>query len=369
MARVYSVSLVALIATTDNEAKDTIPEEIKLQEFVKVPLPNGFQHKRVQQLLSILRGRSRLLDAYHIESVQKIIDDLFTKSHYDAVLFESVFMASYQIPQGTRVIIDQHNIEYELLYRTYQHEKAFIRKWYNWWESRQLKPVELERCRNAQGVLVTSEREALLLKPLLPASMIAVVPNGVDLEAFQQTSQGQEIPGRLIFTGSMDYYPNVDAVLYFARACWPLIRLKIPTATWQIVGKNPPPVVRDLTKLPNISVTGLVPNVKPYLAAATVAIAPLLIGSGTRLKILEALAMGKAVVSTSLGCEGLNVVPSKHLIVADQPEVFAQSIVDLLQNAEQRIILGRAGRMLAETEYSWTRCGNDVINAVVSILR
>jgi glycosyltransferase involved in cell wall biosynthesis len=217
-------------------------------------------------------------------------------------------------------------------------------------------------------VLVTSEREALLLKPLLPDSMIAVVANGVDIEAFQQVDRVQQLPERIIFTGSMDYYPNIDAVLYFARECWPLIRLQAPTATWEIVGKNPPPIVQDLAKLAGISVTGSVPAVKPYLAAATVAIAPLLIGSGTRLKILEALAMGKAVVSTSLGCEGLNVVSGEHLIVADQPEVFAQSIVDLLQNAEQRAALGSAGRALAET-YSWQRSAADVVRAVEKITR
>jgi polysaccharide biosynthesis protein PslH len=145
--------------------------------------------------------------------------------------------------------------------------------------------------------------------------------------------------------------------------------LKAPTATWQIVGQDPLPAVQDLAKLPGVSVTGSVPDVKPYLAAATVAIAPLLIGSGTRLKILEAFAMSKAVVSTSLGCEGLAVVSGKHLIVADQPEVFAQSIVDLLQNTERRTVLGSAGRILAETEYSWKRCGDGAINALEKILR
>jgi glycosyltransferase involved in cell wall biosynthesis len=218
-------------------------------------------------------------------------------------------------------------------------------------------------------VLVTSEREALLLKSLLPEGVFAVVPNGVDTDAFQEISQPQQVADRIIFTGTMDYYPNIDAVCYFARECWPLIRAQVPTATWQIVGKEPPPEVQDLAKLPGVSVTGAVPDTKPYLAAAAVAIAPLLIGSGTRLKILEALAMGKAVVSTSLGCEGLAVVSGKHLIVADQPAALAQSIVDLLRNAEQRTALGRAGRALVETEYSWKRCGDDVIGALEKIMR
>jgi glycosyltransferase involved in cell wall biosynthesis len=167
----------------------------------------------------------------------------------------------------------------------------------------------------------------------------------------------------------MDYYPNIDAVLHFARECWPLIRSKVPTATWQIVGRNPPPVVQALAKLPGVSVTGSVPDVKHFLAAAAVAIAPLRVGSGTRLKILEAFAMSKAVVSTSLGCEGLVVVSGEHLVVADEPHEFAQSTVELLHNAQRRKTLGNAGRALAEGEYSWQRCGNDVVQAVEKMTR
>jgi sugar transferase (PEP-CTERM/EpsH1 system associated) len=366
LAREHTVTLVA--SANDDGSQEAVLAEMKLKHFVKVPLPNLSQGKRMQQVVSILRRRSRLLDLYYIEAIQPVLDDLFAQDHYDVVLFESVFMAGYRLPEGTQIIIDQHNIEYELLQRTYQREKSLARKVYNWWESRCLKPVELERCRKARGVLVTSEREALLLKSLLPDVTIAVVPNGVDTEAFQVTDQPQVQPNSIIFTGSMDYFPNVGGVLYFVHQCWPFIRSKIPTATWQIVGRNPPAEILDLAKLPGISVTGSVPSVRPYLVAAMVAIAPLLIGSGTRLKILEALAMGKAVVSTSQGCEGLAVVADKHLIVADRPEVFAQSVVDLLHNEEQCRLLGHAGRKLVETEYSWKRCGDDLLRALEKII-
>src|SRR5206468_1366987 len=224
------------------------------------------------QAFSVLRGRSPRSEAYHIEGLQQVLDRLTARDNYDVVIFESVFLADYRLPHGTSVIIDQHDIQHELVYRSYQREKSLPRKWYYWWESRKIRPVELGRCRKAQGVLVTSEREASLLKSLLPNTMLAVVSNGVDTEAFQQPNQQPEIPDRIIYTGAMDSYPNVDAVLYFARECWPRIQSKVTTATWQIVGRNPPPVVQDLAKLPGISVVGSVPDVKPYLAAATVAI-------------------------------------------------------------------------------------------------
>ena len=369
LVREHSVSLLTLQDSSSQEIVATTLQDIELKKMRQFVLPPTMQRKRFYQLLSVLKGKSYLLDAYNIEELQREIDVLLAQDHYDAVIFESVFMAGCKVPEDLPVIIDQHNIEHELLQRTYEREKSWSRKWYNWWESRKLKPIELERCRKAQGVLVTSEREHLLLKQLAPQCIVEVVPNGVNTEIFDKINRQQEVANRIVFTGTMNYYPNIDAVLFFAHACWPLIRAQIPEATWQIVGKSPPPEVLSLAELPGITVTGVVPDVKPYFASATVAIAPLLIGSGTRLKILEALAMRKAVVSTSLGCEGLAVESGKHLIVADQPHIFAQAVIDLLRNAEKRTALGNAGRALVEDEYSWNQCGDKVIRALEKMVR
>ena len=194
--------------------------------------------------------------------------------------------------------------------------------------------------------------------------MIEVVPNGVDIDYFQRNGSEQGVDGRIIFTGSMEYYPNVEAVLFFAQKCWPLIRERLPNATWQIVGKNPVIDVRKLAKLPGVTVTGSVADVRPYFTEAMVAIVPLLVGSGTRLKILEAMAMQKAIVSTSLGYEGLSVVPGKHLIAADQPEAFAQAVIELLNNPGKRQALGIASRVLVEAEYGWERCGDQLLRVL-----
>lgn len=309
--------------------------------------------------MSLATGKSFLVNSYRSMAMQQTVDDLCAQRRYDAVLFESIFVAGYRLPADVKVIIDQHNIEYQLLYRTYQRETALLRKWYNWGESRLLKPVEIERCRRADVVLVTSEQQRKTLQQVVPDTVIEVVPNGVDTELFQlQQSEGvREVQHQLIFTGTMNYYPNVDAVLFFAETCWPLIRKQVPDATWFIVGSNPLPEVQRLAALPGVTVTGSVPDVQPYLAASAVALAPLRIGSGTRLKILEALAMQKAMVTTSQGCEGLAVEGGKHLAIADEPAAFAQAVITLMQNPEQRRIFGRAGRKLVEDEYSWEQCG------------
>lgn len=363
----HDVSLLVL-KTTSGEKRKAPPEGLNLQRYAEVALDRESRSKkRLLQLFWILRGRSPLLESYRFREVQEQMDTLCLERQYHVVLFHSSLMAAeYRIPPFTQVVIDEQNIEYELLYRSYQRGGSLIRRWYNWWESRLVKSAELKRCSQSDGVFVTSAREASLLKSSLPNTPVYVVPNGVDLEHFRAAPDVHELDQHIVFTGSMDFYPNIDAVLHFARECWPLIRSKAPGATWAIVGRNPPSSVRKLRNVPGVTVTGTVPDVRPYLAAANVAIAPLRIGSGTRLKILEAFAMRKAVVSTSLACEGLEVIVDKHLLVGDQPEVFAWKVLNLLQDSQARAALAKAGCDFAQA-YSWELCGNALLSALRKI--
>jgi sugar transferase (PEP-CTERM/EpsH1 system associated) len=362
LASKHLVSLLALGESTGKRVTCNTSLLKDLTHFMQVIALPQSSPKRRQQLIDAVRGKSYILKAHSLVEMQDALDVAFACEHYDVVLFESVLMAGYRLPNGVKVIIDQHNIEYELRLRTYQYEAAWVRKWYNRLESSLLKPVEIERCRKADAVLVTSERDKRSLQSMLPGSVIEVVPNGVDIAMFDGHYATQELPGRIVFTGSMEYYPNVHATLFFAQRCWPLIRVQVPNATWQIVGKNPLPEVQRLAELPGVTVIGTVPDVRPYLSSAAVAIVPLLIGSGTRLKILEALAMRKAVVSTSVGCEGLSVVPGEHLVVADEPEAFAQAVVTFLKNQEMRKTFGNAGRELVVAAYSWEQCGSQLLH-------
>ncbi len=298
-----------------------------------------------------------------VPAMQEALDELCARERFDLALFESVLSAGYRLPPGTRVLIDQHNIEYELLRRTAAQAPLGSRKVYNWLESRRLEPIELARCAAADAVTVTSQRERVALMRRLPRSRIEVVPNGVDLAYFSRDAVSPQISTlagdgpRIVFTGAMNYFPNVDAAIMFAQSCWPRIQEQIPNATWYIVGNNPPPVVRRLAELPGVTVTGFVPDVRPYLAGASVAIAPLLVGGGTRLKILEAFAMRLPVVSTSLGCEGLSVVSGEHLLVADTPADLIAATVRCLRDASLRASLAEAGHALAHAEYGWDQIG------------
>ncbi len=358
LARQHSVSLLAL----DEGATIPTPlDMVSLESFtqrVEVLHPSKSYSKRARQLVNVMTGKSNILYEQGTRESQSALDKLFDRDHYDAVIFESALTGGYRLPEHVKIIANQHNVEFEFLQRIYQHQKDWLRKWYYYREYRLIKPVEIRLCQEADAIAVTSERERLLLKKMLPYKIIEAVPNGVDIEYFHRESAEQEVEGRIVFTGAMDYYPNVEAVLFFAKECWPLIRERIPDASWQIVGKNPLLEVQKLAELPGVTVTGSVADVRPYFASAMVAIVPLKVGGGTRLKILEAMAMRKAVVSTSLGCEGLSVVPEQHLLVADEPETLAQAVIRLLRNAEERHSLAAAGRVLVEGQYSWDQCGD-----------
>jgi sugar transferase (PEP-CTERM/EpsH1 system associated) len=356
LARTYRVSLVAL--TTENGPEQQLAP-LDLRELVEAIqlIPRAQRRsRRWEQIFNFIQGRSTLIRDHQAPRLQAVVDSYLADGSYDAVYFDCALTAGLRIPEHVTTLVLQHNIEYELLQRSYLYEHNLFRKWYNWREYRLVKPFELACCRRADVVFVASEREQRLLQDLLPRNLIGVVPNGVDLDFFDPAVDGQEMPNRLVFTGSMDYYPNVHAVLFFARACWPYIRRHVPEAEWLIVGRNPPAAVRRLARLPGVTVTGSVPDIRSYLAEASVVVVPLRIGSGTRLKILEAFAMRKAVISTALGAEGLAVTPGEHLLIEDQPEAFARAVIALLRDEQRRRRLGEAGRRLVEQAYSWSRC-------------
>ena len=187
---------------------------------------------------------------------------------------------------------------------------------------------------------------------------MTVVPNGVDLETFApgRCAAAPEMqPLALVFSGKMDYRPNVDAVLWFADDILPRVRVHVPTAHFWIVGQQPHPRLARLAERPDITITGRVADVRPYLAGAAVCVLPFRMGGGTRLKVLEALTLGKAVVSTTLGAEGFGLRDGHELRLADTAAAFAPVVVELLTDAEQRARLGAQAHAFATAHYGWER--------------
>ena len=185
-----------------------------------------------------------------------------------------------------------------------------------------------------------------------------VVPNGVDIDFYAADVPAMEDgagpgPLDLVFTAKMDFRPNVDAVLWFAQAVLPLIRRRSPRTRFWVVGKDPHPRLAPLAADPGIVVTGWVEDVRPYIAGAALYVIPLRIGGGTRLKVLEAMAMGRAIVSTALGCEGFELEPGQELAIADTPDEFATTVLALLQDPDRRERMGRDAHQYARSRYDW----------------
>lgn len=256
---------------------------------------------------------------------------------------------------GIPIIHFSHNVEYMIWRRLRDNETSWLKRLLLSIEWRKMRRNETAACDATAATIAVSGDDARLLRQQSPTARITAVTTGVDIDFFRPDADTDLQPASLVFSGSMDWQPNEDAMLYFMTSVLPLVRQEFPQLTLSIVGRNPSARLRAEAKKANVDVTGTVADIRPWLARAAVYIVPLRIGGGTRLKIYEALAMGKAVVSTTIGAEGLNLQDGIHLLRADSADDFAKQTVRLLRNPSLAINLGEAGRQLMEANYAWSQ--------------
>ena len=289
---------------------------------------------------------------------------LLTSERFDAVQVEAIEMAQYGLAiakstpgPASRVVFDDINAEYLLQRRAFEADFKQPRRWlgalYSLIQWRKLQRYEAQVCRHMDDVVVVSQADREALRRLVPELQCTVVPNGVDTDYFQPTDPRIESDLELVFTGKMDFRPNVDAVLWFAEDILPLIHEHLPGTSLTVVGRDPHRRLAAVRNLPQVTVTGYVDDVRPYIARASVFVVPLKVGGGTRLKLLQAMSMAKAIVSTSLGCEGIDVEHGRHLIVADDPAGFASAVIELMEDPGKRRELGLAARSEACSQHDW----------------
>jgi polysaccharide biosynthesis protein PslH len=265
--------------------------------------------------------------------------------------------AAINFPEHLTVpsVLFQHNVESEIWRRHATNQAVGAKKLVYGLEFSKMLRYERETVRKFDHVIAVSEHDKKLMTAWVEPERVSVVPTGVDTEQFCSGPQpGREKP-LVVFVGAMDWEPNVDAVQYFCTEVWPRIVAKVPEAQFRIVGRNPDRRVRGLAG-PSVEVTGRVPSVVEHLREAAVVVVPLRVGGGTRIKIYEAMAVGKAVVSTTVGAEGLDVHHGKDIVLSDMTEHFAHSVAGLLQDAEARRRLGQAAAALA-ANYGWPLIG------------
>jgi sugar transferase (PEP-CTERM/EpsH1 system associated) len=289
-----------------------------------------------------------------------MVDQLLTERPIDTIFVYSGQMAQF-VPddrEGRRFIMDFVDIDSEK-FAAYGAATRGPMGWVHRREARLLADYENGVGRWADINLFVSEAEAALFRQRagLSVAHVRAVDNGIDWARFDPASfpriDGHAAP-MLVFTGQMDYRPNVEAVNYFARRTFPAIRAKHPTALFAIVGRDPTPQVQELAKLKNVIVTGEVPDVRPWLAAAAVVVAPLDIARGIQNKVLEAMAMARPVVASPAAFEGIDAIPGEHLVVAHGYDM-ANAVSHLLTHPEEGEVMGQAARAHVIGRYDWER--------------
>lgn len=323
--------------------------------------------KRVAQALSLASPRPFSCRSVDSPAMQRAIDELCSRERFDAIQLETSLLRTFRFPRGSRLMLDEHNIEYEVHQRMAQGERSVPRRLFSRLEGARLRRFERRSWSQVDACMVTSERELPIVRRHARQTPVGVVPNGVDTEYFTPGAGGGR-PRTVVFNGILTYRPNVDAARHLVDEIWPLVRARHPDARLTLVGRAGADDRARLTR-PSVQVLGEVADIRPYLRDAAVVAVPVRIGGGTRLKVVEGLALGKAMVSTSLGCEGVDVRDGEHLLIGDGAERFAARVSELFDDPARGEALGRAGRALVERAYSWDLAGERMDAVYAEMLR
>jgi glycosyltransferase involved in cell wall biosynthesis len=361
VARSNDVSVLSLVDPGEDQEEALRATEEYCRRVVTVSNPAygaSPVRKRLLQLASLGSPHSYDWMGHSEEPFRAALDQMLAH-RYDVVHFELGPMAGYAREIGLRrphrpvLCLDEHNIEYDIVKRTADAEAGTLRRAYSAIEWRKVRKEERYAWSHLDGCTVTSARDQELLLADEPMARTAVVPNGVDLDFFRPSPRSAPHESQtLLFFGAIDYYPNTDGVLYFLKDVFPKLVARYPRLRLSIVGRRPPEAILA-QRSANVEVTGVVDDVRVWLDQADAVVVPLRIGGGTRLKILEAMAMGKAVVSTTLGAEGLDAVPGRDILLADDADAFVSQVGRLLDDRAMESSIGASARRFVSGRYSW----------------
>ncbi len=324
-----------------------------------VLLPRSRVRNAKDALMALLTGRSFIVTRDRVGAMQQAVDALRRAKPFAAVHIDHLQMAQYALPRRgkARLLLDHHNVESVILKRLAQTTPSPAMQWYARQEWPKLERCEMEVCRAVDHVLTVTEEDAALLRTLAPdLANATAVPIGVDLDYFRPAPPCPQ-SRTLLSIGTLYWPPNVDGLLWFHRYVYPLIQTQAPHVRLTLAGAKPVGSIRALAADLSVSVLGWIEDVRPLALDCAAFIVPLLSGSGMRVKILNALAMGLPVVSTTVGAEGIAATDGEDILLADTPQAFADACLRLLNDPALREELGAAGRRLVEQRYGWDATG------------
>ena len=364
LAKNHDVTLLSYYGgERDLEYEAAIGKRLPGTETIYTAAPEGVLAQSIDYIFRLPASAPYAVAKFTHPQVRRAVEEHLEGRGFDTAVCDFLSASlNFPDPLPAPVVLFQHNVETMLWRRMAQTEKAPWSKLSYTIESRKMAAYETRTLRRFQHVLAVSENDRDAMLRLAPDCAITVVPTGVDTEEYQAAPSVSGNPPIIVFTGSMDWEPNIDAMEYFCGDIWPGVLAEFPEARFQIVGRNPHARVRRLASA-SVEVTGTVKSIKHYLRAATVVIVPLRVGGGTRLKIFEAMAMAKAMVSTSIGAEGLDVADGRDLILADSAQQFGRAIVQLLRDSGLRRKYEQAAAAVA-ARYDWSQISERFANVL-----
>jgi glycosyltransferase involved in cell wall biosynthesis len=305
-----------------------------------------------QLAASILDPMPVAVSRYASRKLKQEIDALIAAENYDAIVCDFL-AAAPNLSHMELCVLFQHNVETTIWQRHVEQSRSWVERLFFQMQARKMEAYERKICRTAKRVIAVSDIDASRMKRMFGIESVSSVPTGVDVEYFAPRGEASH-PSEMVFCGSMDWLPNVDAVEYFVSEVLPLIRERLPGATFTIAGRSPDSrVLKAVEGLSGVCVTGRVEDMRPYLWGAKISVVPIRIGGGTRLKIYECMAAGVPVVSTSVGAEGLRYANGADIVLADDPGGFAAACVRLLSDDAARRAIANNALKRAQGEFSW----------------
>jgi glycosyltransferase involved in cell wall biosynthesis len=320
----------------------------------------------LSRLRAIFSSLPFTIDRFRSDDMRLRLERRVRDRSFDVVICDNAYSAINLPASASPIVMNSQNVEYLILQRYAEQEKNPLKALYARLEATKLRRFEAVMYRRAACGMACSTVDAALVRQLCPGLKVFVAPNVVDVREYE--IEAKEDPLAIVHQGGMDWFPNRDALEYFVRQIFPLVQKEVPGVRLIAAGRNPTPEFRarfgDVTAL---EFTGTLPDLRPVIAKAAVTVVPLRIGSGTRLKILESGAMRKAIVSTSIGAEGLDFEPGKEILIADTPAIFARDVIELLRDPARRKMLGEAARNRVLQDYDRTALERSIMNALESL--
>lgn len=351
---------ITLISNVESPKDD--PHVPCMHKFCALFIPVQWKEIQKSSSLFFVKLFFQMFSLYPVSALndystklRKEVEKELARTKYDIAVCD--FVQSTLLFKNVRhlpKLLFQHNVESVISHRHISQSTNPITKFFWWLQWRKMFNFEKKACRQFDKVIAVSENDRDLFKKLYSANNVSTIPTGVNTRYYKPGNPDEIIPDSIVFCGSMDWLPNEDAILFFIHDILPVIHRKMKDVHLTVVGRNPSAALKRLVeKTPRVTLTGWVDDTRPYIVRSTVFIVPIRIGGGTRMKIYEAMAMGKAVVSTTIGAEGLPVKNDEHLIIADDSKEFGNAIIELLSDQDKRTRLSVNARYYVINNFAW----------------